>query len=248
MRFSFSAITALLIASSSGPLAPVGASPDAEPKPDTTPDSTPTKTAHVKARETTAQSLLGALYQVANSFGLRGCIPQALPLVTTLPRIPPGLLVGGALSQALSQTSREIGDVCEFSITGSVGATYTSFLPAWYDWYNSYSSRIASVVSKCPKAGALVTTLEAYERCPQVVAVLTAASTAATGTGTDTAATTTGTGTGTGSSSEGDGDGTTAEPSVMTTSTDSPSAAHETGFLGAAAGVAAGLLGVAAVL
>ncbi|KAI0808559.1 hypothetical protein GGR55DRAFT_651885 [Xylaria sp. FL0064] len=235
MRFSFSAITALLVASS-GPLALVSASAnDAEPKPDTTPDSTPTKTAHVKARETTAQSLLGALYQVANSFGLRGCIPQALPLVTTLPRIPPGLLVGGALSQALSQTSREIGDVCEFSITGSVGDTYTSFLPTWYDWYNSYSARIASVVSKCPKAGALVSTLEAYERCPQVVAVLTAASTTATGTDTDTAATATATV----SSSDGDGDGTTAEPSVTTTSTDSPSAAHETGFLGAAAGVAA---------
>ncbi|KAI1356011.1 hypothetical protein F5Y01DRAFT_268268 [Xylaria sp. FL0043] len=246
MRFSFSAITALLVASSSGPLALVSAttSANAEPKPDTTPDSTPTKTAHVKVRETTAQSLLGALYQVANSFGLRGCIPQALPLVTTLPRIPPGLLVGGALSQALSQTSREIGDVCEFSITGSVGDTYTSFLPAWYDWYNSYSSRIASVVSKCPKAGALVSTLEAYERCPQVVAVLTSASTTATDTDTVATATTTGSS----SDTDGDGNGTTAEPSVTTTSTDSPSAAHETGFLGAAAGVAAGLLGVAAVL
>ncbi|KAI1420328.1 hypothetical protein F5Y12DRAFT_135725 [Xylaria sp. FL1777] len=239
MRFSLSAMTALLVASS-GPLALVHAGANAEPKPDTTPDSTPTKTAQVKARETTP-SLLGALYQIANGFDLRACIPQALPLITTLPKIPPGLLMGGAISQALSQTSRELEDVCDFSITGSVGDTFTSFLPAWYSWYNRYSDRIARLVTKCPKAGALVSTVEAYETCPQVVAQITAASATATTTSTTTST----------SSSDTDGPSTAtttaAEPSE-TRSADSPSAAQETGFLGPAAAAVAGLLGFAAVL
>ncbi|KAI0907397.1 hypothetical protein F4823DRAFT_22671 [Ustulina deusta] len=233
MRFSLSAIAAILVALS-GPLALVSASADAEPKPDTTPDSTPTKTAPVKARET-APSLLAALYQIANNFDIRACIPQALPLITTLPKIPPALLVGGAISQALSQTTRELDDVCDFSVTGSVGDTFTSFLPTWYSWYNRYSRRIATIVTKCPKASALVSTVEAYETCPQVaqvVAHITATATATTtgGGGTDRPPATT-----------------TTEPSE-TTSTDSPSAGRQTGFLGAVAAAAAGLLGVAAVL
>ncbi|KAI1307152.1 hypothetical protein F5Y03DRAFT_127222 [Xylaria venustula] len=247
MRFSLHAISALLIASSAL------ASANADPKPDTTPDlSTPTKTATVKARETTP-SLLSVLYQVANSFDLRACIPQALPLVTTLPRIPPGLLAGGAIGQALSQTHRELSDVCEFSVTGSVGDTFTSFLPEWYSWYNRYSDRVAKLVTKCPKAGDLASTVEAYETCSQVIAVITAASASASVTASDTptatmsssAASNTGDGSG---NTGGSGTTATAEPSATTSSTDSPSAAHETGLLGAAAGVAAGLLGVAAIL
>lgn len=242
MRFSLSAVTALLLATP-GLLAFVSANAvaDAEPKPDTTPDSTPTKTvaAQVKARET-APNLLSALYQIANELDLRACIPQALPLITTLPKIPPGLLMGGAISQALGQTTRELEDVCDFSVTGSVGDTFTSFLPTWYSWYNRYSERIGKVMTKCPKAGRLVSTVEAYETCPQVVAAITSASSSAStmAIATDTAAASLTTGSG--------GTG-TVEPSE-TTSTDSPSAAHETGFLGGVAGVAAGILGVAAVL
>ncbi|KAI1757930.1 hypothetical protein F4782DRAFT_3567 [Xylaria castorea] len=236
MRFSLSAVTALLLASS-GPLALVSAeaNANAEAKPDTTPDSTPTKTARqVKARQTTP-NLLGSLYQLANAFDLRACIPAAFPLVTVLPQIPPALIAGDAVSQALSQSTRELKDVCDFSITGSVGDTFTSFLPTWYSWYNRYSDRIASIVTKCPDASGLVRTVEAYETCPQVVTQITAASASSTATsaGADNAVPTTTT--------------TTAQPSE-TTSTESPAATSETGFLGAAAAAAAGVIGVIAVL
>ncbi|KAI1123257.1 hypothetical protein F5Y10DRAFT_252153 [Nemania abortiva] len=238
MRFSLLAVAALLLASS-GSLGLVNANANAEPKPDTTPDSVPTTTSQqVKARETTP-NLLSALYQIATSFDLRACIPQALPLVTTLPKIPPGLIAGGAISQALSQTSRDLDHVCEFSITGSTGETFTSFLPTWYSWYNRYSDRIASIASRCPNASALIKTVEAYETCSQVVAQITAASATATSTGSST-------GTGTGGS--GDTSVPTTEASE-TTSTDSPDGtAHETELLGAAAAVAAGVVGVIAVL
>ncbi|KAI1366456.1 hypothetical protein F5Y08DRAFT_301203 [Xylaria arbuscula] len=252
MRFFFSSLSAIavpLLLASSGPLslaplvsaANANANANAEPKPDTTPDTAPTKTtATVKARETTSTpNLLSALYQLATEFDLRACIPAALPLVTTLPKIPGELLRGGALSQALGQTTRELEDVCEFSITGDVGSTFTQFLPAWYGWYGTYSERVGKVVSRCPQAGRLVSTVEAYEKCPQVVAVLTAASSGSSGSG---SVMTTGTETGTG----------TVVPETSETSTtstiDEPSAAHETGFLGAAGAVAAGLLGVAAIL
>ncbi|GAW13770.1 hypothetical protein ANO14919_031590 [Xylariales sp. No.14919] len=222
-------ITAFLLATL-GPLAFVSAS--AEPKPDATPDSSPTKTAaaQVKARETTP-NLLAALYQLANDFDIRACVPRAIPLITTLPKIPPGLLIGGAISQALSQTTRELDDVCDFSVTGSVGDTFTSFLPAWYSWYNRYSDRIATIITKCPKASALVSTIEAYETCSQVVAQITAASATATSV----------------SPGSSNTDEPTATPSE-TTYTDAPSAARETGFLGAVAAAAAGLLGFVAVL
>ncbi|KAI0533417.1 hypothetical protein GGR58DRAFT_516920 [Xylaria digitata] len=186
MRFSVSAVITALLFAISSPLA-FASTGAAGPKPDTTPDSPPTKTTveQVKARETTP-NLLAALYQLATEFDIRACVPRALPLITTLPKIPPGLLVGGAIPQALSQTSRELEDVCEFSITGSVGDTFTSFLPAWYEWYNAYSGRIASIVTKCPKAGALVRTIEAYETCSQVVSRISAASASASASATST--------------------------------------------------------------
>ncbi|KAI8945175.1 hypothetical protein F4801DRAFT_569303 [Xylaria longipes] len=238
MRLSLSAATALLLASS-GPLAFVNASANAEAKPDTTPDSTPTKTVQqVKARQTTP-NLLGSLYQLANAFDLRACIPAALPLVTVLPKIPPALLAGDAVSQALSQTTRSLEDVCDFSITGSVGDTFTSFLPTWYSWYNRYSDRIASIVTRCSDASGLVRTVEAYETCPQVVAQITFASASAP---TSTDATSTGT-----AVTDTTVPTTTTEPSE-TTSTESPGTTHEPGFLGAAAAAAAGVLGVVAVL
>ncbi|KAI0112560.1 hypothetical protein GGR51DRAFT_557141 [Nemania sp. FL0031] len=236
MRFHLSVVTALLLASS-GPIALVNATANAEPKPDTTPDSAPTKTAQqVKARETTP-NLLSALFQLASSLDIKACLPRALPLVTTLPKIPPGLLTGDAISQALSQSTRDLDHVCEFSITGSTGDTFTSFLPTWYSWYNRYSDRIASIASKCPNASSLIRTVEAYETCAQVVAQITAASASATATATSTD-------TGTAVSDTGV---LTTEASE-TTSIETPAAARETGFLGAAAAAAAGVLGVVAVL
>ncbi|KAI0441362.1 hypothetical protein F4803DRAFT_523544 [Xylaria telfairii] len=237
MRFSLTAVTALLLVSSGF----VGAD-HAEAEPDTTPDSTPTTTTRqVKARQTTP-NLLGSLYQLANAFDLRACIPAALPLVTALPRIPPALIAGDAISQALSQTTRGIEDVCDFSITGSVGDTFTSFLPTWYSWYNRHSDRIASIVTKCSDAGGLVRTVEAYETCPQVVAQITAASASTTVTSTGTGA-----GTGIGTAVSTTTAATTSESSE-TASMESPGAAGETGFLGAAAAAAAGVLGIVAVL
>ncbi|KAI0861233.1 hypothetical protein F4860DRAFT_476360 [Xylaria cubensis] len=232
MRISLSAVTALLLASS-GPLALVGASANAEAKPDTT----PTKTARqVKPRQTTP-NLLGSLYQLANAFDLRACIPAAIPLVTALPKIPPALIAGDAVSQALTQTTRELKDVCDFSITGSVGDTFTSFLPTWYSWYNRYSDRIASIVTKCSDASGLVRTVEAFETCPQVVALITAASVSASESSTTT--------------TSADVDTAVPIPTDQpseTTSPETPAAARETGFLGAAAAAAAGILGVVAVL
>jgi hypothetical protein len=246
MRFSLSAATALLLAFS-GPLAFVSASANPEPKPDTVPDSTPTKTTRqVKARQTTP-NLLGAIVAITNNFQLQACLPGALPLVTALPKVPGDLIKGDAVSQALSQTTRELSDVCDFSITGDVGEVFTSFLPTWYSWYNRYSDRIASIITKCPKASLLVSTVEAYETCSQVVAQLSAASASATTTETtDVASTISAT-----STISGEVDGNTAEPTTVlseTSSTDSPSAARETGFLGAAAAAAAGVLGVVAMI
>ncbi|KAI0405063.1 hypothetical protein F4802DRAFT_196133 [Xylaria palmicola] len=236
MRFSLYSVTALFLASSSL-LALAGADANAQPKPDTTPDSPPTQTARqVKARES-SPNLLAALYKLASDFDLRACVPRAFPLVTTLPKIPPGLLAGDAVSQALSQTSRQLDEVCDFSITGSAGDTFTSFLPTWYSWYHRYSDRVADVVTKCPMAGPLVKTVEAYESCPQVMAQITQTSADAS-TSQSTSTTTTG------------GDEsvpTTASSETVTTASDSPGTG-ENGFFGAAAAAAAGVLGVVAVL
>ncbi|GAP89425.2 hypothetical protein SAMD00023353_4000630 [Rosellinia necatrix] len=258
MRVSLSVIAAVLLASS-GPLALVSASADAaaEPKPDTTPDPTPTPTTttttpttarQAKAARETSANLLSALYQLAASFDLRACIPGALPLVTTLPRIPGALLRGDAVSQALAQTTRGLDGVCDFSVTGPAGDAFTSFLPAWYSWYNRYSDRVATLATKCERAGDLVRTVEAYETCPQVVAQISAASASATATATATAASTAATTSAGGGGSGGDTGGSPASTPSETASTDSPAAAGETGFLGAAAAAAAGILGVVAVL
>ncbi|KAI1164381.1 hypothetical protein F5B18DRAFT_615297 [Nemania serpens] len=243
MRLSLSTITAMLLVLASSPLAL--ASANAAAKPDATPDiATPTITAAkqvVKARER-APNLLSTLYQLASTFDLRACIPAALPLITTLPRIPPGLVAGDAVSQALSQTTRGLDAVCEFSVTGDAGETFTSFLPAWYEWYSRHSERVARVTTKCPAAAALVRTVEAYGACPQVLAVITAASA-----GSSASASTTGTG-GDGEVEKGETGLTSADQPVETTSPDSTSAVPEMGFLGAAAAAAAGVLGVVAVL
>ncbi|KAI0594740.1 hypothetical protein F4775DRAFT_421393 [Biscogniauxia sp. FL1348] len=120
-------------------------------------------------RSTSAANLLSAFFRLANQFDAAACIPGALPLVTTLPRVPAALLDGPVIGQALSQTTLALADVCRFSVTGDpAGPAYTAFLPAWYAWYHEHAAVIASVVSACPGAEALVTTVEAYERCPQV--------------------------------------------------------------------------------
>ncbi|KAI1823773.1 hypothetical protein F4861DRAFT_301650 [Xylaria intraflava] len=229
MRFSIAALAALLL-TSSGPLC--FASTNTASKPDTLPNSTPTKTARQTPVRETSPNLLGTLFEIANNFDLRACVPAALPLITALPKIPPALIKQGAIKQALSQTTRGLDRVCDFSVTGSVGDTFTAFLPTWYSWYHRYSDRVASVITKCPKAGALVNTMEAYATCPQVIAQISSASATAT-------------------DAESGGSRTTVPPTSHpseTVSTDSPSATHETGLFGAAAAAAAGVLGVAAIL
>ncbi|KAI0164018.1 hypothetical protein GGR57DRAFT_272554 [Xylariaceae sp. FL1272] len=226
MRFSQTATTALLLLCSSG----LSFADEAVPKPDTVQEPHPTKTAAVKPRQS-SPNLLGALYTLANNFGLVKCVPAAIPLITSLPKIPGELLNGGAIQQALSQTSRELSDVCDFSITGPVGDTFTSFLPTWYSWYNANSDRIATIISKCPNATSLTNTVEAYQTCTQVQAQLSQVTAVS-----DTQTTST--------------DASSGTDSTATSTTDSASAATETGdgFMAKAAAVGAGLLGVAAVL
>ncbi|ETS82065.1 hypothetical protein PFICI_07067 [Pestalotiopsis fici W106-1] len=113
-------------------------------------------------------STLSQLLDFANDLGLTACIPQALPLAAELPTIPSGLLNNDLFSQALSQTTLALSDVCQFSITGSDGPKFTSFLPEVYSWYDEHSSQVASIVSGCPSASPLVQTVEAYGACSQV--------------------------------------------------------------------------------
>ncbi|KAF3021410.1 hypothetical protein E8E14_003461 [Neopestalotiopsis sp. 37M] len=120
-------------------------------------------------------STLSQLLDFANDLGLTACIPQALPLAAELPAIPPGLLNNDLFSQALSQTTLALSDVCQFSVTGSDGPKFTSFLPAVYSWYDEHSSQVASVVAGCPSASPLVQTVEAYGACSQVVTATTGA-------------------------------------------------------------------------
>lgn len=132
-------------------------------------------------------STLSQLLDFANDLGLTACLPQALPLASELPAIPPGLFNNDLFSQALSQTTLALSDVCQFSITGSDGDKFTSFLPEVYSWYDSHSSQIASIVSGCTSASPLVQTVEAFATCTQVADQLPASITApdATATGSD---------------------------------------------------------------
>ncbi|KAI2621340.1 hypothetical protein GGS21DRAFT_536002 [Xylaria nigripes] len=221
--------TALLV-----PLGPwILVSANTAPEPGTFPDSTPTKTTQQATVRETTPNLLGVLFDIANTLDLRACVPGALPLITALPKIPAVLLKQDAIKQVLSQSTRDLEHVCDFSVTGPVGDTFTSFLPTWYSWYHRYSARVASIVSKCPQVGALISTVEAYETCRQVIAQISSAS--ATPTGTE------------GKGSDSMAISGTSNPSE-TAPTDAPSATDETGFLGTAAAVAAGVLGLIAAL
>ncbi|KAI1636815.1 hypothetical protein F4809DRAFT_607273 [Biscogniauxia mediterranea] len=152
--------TALALLSLAGSLVSAAAAADPEPA----------KVARDVTPRETSQNLLAAFFRLANQFDVAACIPRALPLITTLPRIPPALLGTAAIDQALSQTTLALADVCRFSVTGdaAVADAYTSFLPAWYAWYRGQSAAIARIVTACPAASALVRTVEAYGRCPQV--------------------------------------------------------------------------------
>ncbi|KAI1817252.1 hypothetical protein GGS20DRAFT_582579 [Poronia punctata] len=218
-------MTALLVASACAN--DVNAEPG-ETVPEIKTTATATKT--IAPRETPV-NILNAVYQLARNFELGACIPGALPLVTTLPKVPKDIIAGDAVNQALSQTTRELSEVCSFSITGPAGDSFTSFLPTWYSWYDKYSDRLQSIITKCPKASELVSTVEAYTTCSQVQAQLTAVPSPTT----------------TSAGGDGGDDGpspTETAPSESETS----SAARETGFLGAAAAAAAGLLGVVAMI
>ncbi|KAI0193096.1 hypothetical protein F4808DRAFT_464886 [Astrocystis sublimbata] len=240
---SLSAATAFLALSSS---ALVSANTNAEAKPDTTPDNAPTTTATTTSTQKTKTStpnLMMSLYKLAGTFNLRACIPAALPLVTSLPKIPPGLLGGDVVSQALTQTTRGIEGVCDFSITGESGEVFTSFLPDWYAWYEENREKIAKVVSKCREAEGLVRTVEAYKGCEVVRGVRglgVETGEVVTGTGMETGA---GTETAAAAETEETGDSHPAEGSM-----EMPGTPGETMFLDAAAAVAAGVMGVAAAL
>ncbi|KAI1435464.1 hypothetical protein GGR50DRAFT_322342 [Xylaria sp. CBS 124048] len=250
MRFSLTPLTALtaLLLTSSGHLRLVSANkspePEPEPEPSTLPDSTPTQTARQDPARETTPSLLGTLFEIANSFDLRACVPAALPLMTALPKIPAALVNQGVIKQALSQTTRDLEHVCDFSVTDSVGDTFTEFLPTWYSWYHRYSDRVASVATKCPRAAALVRTMEAYEACPQVVAQISSSSPSPLLSPVDVTA------------AYAEGEGSATDVSIVTTtsalpastSTDLPSTTSEAGLLGAAVAAVAGVLGVVAAL
>ncbi|CAJ2504917.1 Uu.00g123110.m01.CDS01 [Anthostomella pinea] len=224
--YARSALTLLLAAAGLFSFSAAAAS-DSDPKPAATAVRNT-----VKPRQT-SDNLLGTLISAANAFKIQACIPGALPLVTQLPPLPKGLVNNDLLTQALSQTTLALSDVCDFSITGAVGDVYTAYLPTWYSWYRAHSATIAKIITACPSASALVTTVEAYESCAQVP------KTTATGSGSAATGTETGTATATGATN-------TAETSTSTT-VQGAAAPQETGFMAAAA-AAAGLIGAIAVL
>lgn len=126
-------------------------------------------------------SALSQLLDLVDESGLTACLPETEPLVSGLPTVPTALLNDDLLSQALSQTTLALSDVCEFSITGTNGPEFTSFLPTAYSWYNEHSSQIASILSGCPSASQFVQTVEAFGSCSQ--ASIVSAGVAASGIG-----------------------------------------------------------------
>lgn len=120
----------------------------------------------VSPRQTTG-NLFNDLFELANSIGLSACLPNALPLITALPEIPKGLIGQDLVSQAISQTTLRLDEVCKFSITGSVGSLWSSFFPTAASFMDAKSAEIASIVSKCPSASALSNTVVAYTKCSQ---------------------------------------------------------------------------------
>jgi hypothetical protein len=190
-------------------------------------------------------NLLSELLEVANKLGLTACIPQALPLVSVLPPIPSGLINQDLLTQALSQTTLAVSEVCSFSITGDAGPKYSSYLPTIYSWYNAYSATLASLVSECPSASPLLQTVSNYGSCSQVLALETGSlsiqtNTAAATTAASAATTTT-------SKSSSAGSASTSAASSPSSSVSQGQAPRETGLMLAAAAMA-GFIGAVAAL
>lgn len=200
-------------------------------------------------------STLSQLLDFANKLGLTACLPRALPLASELPAIPPGFLNNDLFSQALSQTTLAVTDLCKFSITGTNGPVFTSFLPTVYSWYDEHSSQIASIVSACPSASGLVQTVESYGSCPQVATLSVGATASETGTAsttdsetfsieTDTVISTSASEATSASSTKA---ASTTSSASLSTSASQAQAPRETGFAVAAVAVA-GFLGVVAAL
>ncbi|KAK7912274.1 hypothetical protein PG985_014755 [Apiospora marii] len=167
-------IYAALLAVAGSPLASAAKNGD-DPPPTKT--SSPTTSVSRSTNTNKNPNLLGSLFRVSREFGILGCVPQVLPLVTALPPIPPELLGADLVRQALAQTTLALDQVCEYEVTGTVGDVFTSFLPAWYEWYDARADRgeIRRLVEKCPKVGELTRTAEAYRTCAQIVEVMSAA-------------------------------------------------------------------------
>lgn len=156
---------AALLAAAGSPLLASAANNGADPS--------PTKTGNTGNNNA---KIIGSLFRASREFGVFGCVAQILPLVTALPSIPPELLGADLVKQALAQTTLSLDQVCDYRVTGTAGAAFTSFLPTWYEWYDAHADQeIRRLVEKCPKVGSLTRTAEAYRTCSQVVEVMSAA-------------------------------------------------------------------------
>ncbi|KAK8124044.1 hypothetical protein PG999_003962 [Apiospora kogelbergensis] len=145
------------------------------------PTRTSPTTASSKTTTSNAPNLIGALWRASREFGMLGCVPQLLPLVTSLPTpIPAELLGADMMRQALAQTTLALDQVCEYAVTGAAGAAFTAFLPRWYGWYDAHAEQVRRLVDKCPKAAALTRTADAYRACGHVVDIVGSATAAAT--------------------------------------------------------------------
>ncbi|KAK8860137.1 hypothetical protein PGQ11_010871 [Apiospora arundinis] len=117
--------------------------------------------------------VIASLWRVSREFGILNCLPPLLPLVTSLPQgIPSELLGADMIKQALAQSTLSLDQVCEYHVTGTAGAAFSSFLPQWYGWYDEHADDVRRLVEKCPKVGALTQTAEAYRACTQVVDIM----------------------------------------------------------------------------
>lgn len=200
-------------------------------------------------------NLLSDLLSVANKLGLTACIPQALPLISILPAIPSGLINQDLLTQALSQTTLALSEVCSFSITGDSGDKFTSYLPTLYSWYNANAVTLGSLVSECTSASPLLETVTSYGSCSQVLDAEKSASLTDVSASGDTLSIETDTvlSTGTGTSGAESTATTAATNSGSSASTEASSsvsqgqAPHETGFVLTAAALA-GFIGAVAAL
>ncbi|KAK9425664.1 putative Infection structure specific protein [Seiridium unicorne] len=197
-------------------------------------------------------STLSQIIRFSDELNLTACLPRVLPLASDLPTLPSGLLNDDLYSQALSQTTLALADVCKFSVTGTDGPEFTSFLPTLYSWYDGHSSQIASFVSDCPSASPWIQTIESYSTCSQVSAAIASNTASETGTASESGVVTFSLETETVISTSASS--TTSDGTTSASTTQSPSssvsqaqAPRETGLEVAAAAVV-GFLGAVAAL